>query len=156
MKKMISLLLALVLCFGLCACGTEPQQETTEPSTLENAPGTAKIDDCIIEITDCKAQINSMTNEMIAVVWVDFTNNSDQAKSLFFTAKIRAFQNGIEIKTPSTWWPSRHGIDKRDTDQVLPGYSLSTGYAFSLDDTSPVLIQICKGTTVVSEITFNI
>lgn len=37
MKKIISLLLALVLCFGLCACGTEPQPETTE-STLPTKP----------------------------------------------------------------------------------------------------------------------
>lgn len=153
MKRTLSLILALLLCLSLCACDVLSLLNNSK----EISPGVAEIDDCIVTITDCKAQINTQTGGIIAVVWVDFTNNSDQTKSLFFTAHIKAFQNGVEIKKPSTWWPSRHGIEQRDTDDVLPGYSLSTGYAFSLEDTSaPVLIQICDGSTVISEITYKL
>lgn len=149
MKKSIIglLIIAMVLC--LAGCGTAKPQEGS-------SPGTAHIDDCDIEITNCKAQISTYTGQMMAVVWVDFKNNSDTAKCLFFTARIKAFQNGKELSA-AAWIPEDHGITDKDTDNIQPGYSLSTGYAFALESTSdPVLIQICNGSTVISEKEYSI
>ena len=134
--------------FSLVACGGKGNKEGDKP-------GTATINDCYIEITDCVGQVSNM-GQYIALVKVDFTNNSDKSTSLFFTAQIKAFQNGVELSATS-WIPADHGITHDTSDQVLPGHSISTGYAFTLSSTTdPVLVQICDGSDVISEKEFNI
>lgn len=149
MKKVLAGILVLLMIFALVGCGSKSSKEGSRP-------GTAYIDDCYIEITDCKAQISTYSKQFIAVVWVDFENNSDSATSLFFTASIKAYQNGKELSN-AAWIPADHGVENDWSDNIQPGYSISTGYAFMLDDTSaPITIQICDGTDVVSEKDFNI
>lgn len=149
MKKVLSGILVLALLFALVGCGGNSSKEGS-------LPGTAYIDDCYIEITDCKAQISTYSKQFIAVVWVDFENNSDSATSLFFTASIKAYQNGKEL-SDAAWVPAHHGVESDWSDNIQPGYSISTGYAFVLDDTSaPVTVQICDGTDVISEKIFNV
>lgn len=150
MKKLFALLLAGVMMLSLVACGGKKSEEGDKP-------GTATIDDCYIEITDCKGQLSTLqAGQFIALVKVDFTNNSDKATSLFFTAQIKAFQNGVEL-SPTAWVPADHGITQDTSDQVLPGHSISTGYAFALSSTTdPVLVQIYDGSDMISEKEFNI
>ena len=149
MKKLLALLLCVVMVFSLTACGSKSKEG--------DKPGTATIDDCYIEITDCYGQLSTwQAGEFFALVKVDFTNNSDKSTSLFFTAQIKAFQNGVELSATS-WIPADHGITHDTSDQVLPGHSISTGYAFTLSSTTdPVLVQICDGSDVISEKEFNI
>lgn len=153
MKKLLIVLLSfsIVFCFAGCTT-TNTNSKNKEGSTS----GTAYIDDCYIEITDCKAQISTYSKQFIAVVWVDFENNSDSATSLFFTAKIKAYQNGKELST-AYWIPSDHGIENDFATNIQPGYSISTGYAFALDDTSaPITVQICDSFDIISEKVYNL
>ena len=148
MKKLLALLLSIVMVFSLVACGGKGNKEGDKP-------GTATINDCYIEITDCVGQVSNM-GQYIALVKVDFTNNSDSSTSLFFTADIKAFQNGVAL-SPAAWVPANHGITQDKSDHVLPGHSISTGYAFMLNSTTdPVLVQIYNGSNMISEKEFNI
>ena len=149
MKKVLSGILALVMVFALSGCGGNSSKEGSRP-------GTAYIDECYIEITDCKAQISTYSNQFIAVVWVDFENNSNSARNLLFTASITAYQNGKELSY-ADWVPAHHGAEDNLSDNIQPGYSISTGIAFVLDDTSaPVVVQICDDSDVISEKIFNL
>ena len=157
--KICSILLILAILFSLSACSSVPLSETPDvPADREGPqPGTAYINDCYIEITNCKAQISTASYNTILVVWIDFQNNSSDSKSLFFTAQIKAYQNGKALGGSMSWIPEDHGIIDDSSTSILPGYSISTGVAFPLDDTSsPVTIQICKGSTVISEKIFYI
>ena len=150
MKKLFALLLCVIMTLSLVACGGKKSEEG-------DMPGTAHINDCYIEITDCKGQLSTLqAGQFIALVKVKFTNNSDAATSLFFTASIKAFQNGVEL-SPAAWIPADHGITQNDSDNVQPGYSLFTGYAYVLKSTTdPVLVQIYDGSDMISEKEFNI
>ncbi len=165
MKKTLIWCLVVVLSFVMMGCSQTPTFDDEFSSTTSSTnksnnregskKGTAHINDCYIEIKDCKAQI-SIVGEFIAVVWIDFSNNSDAATSLFHTAQINAYQNGVQL-SPPVWAPADHGITNDDSDNVQPGYKISTGCAFDIKDSSaPITIQICKGSTVISEKTFNI
>lgn len=96
MKRTLSLILALLLCLSLCACDVLSLLNNSK----EISPGVAEIDDCIVTITDCKAQINTQTGGIIAVVWVDFTNNSDQTKSLFLPPILKHSKMVLRLKNP--------------------------------------------------------
>lgn len=65
MKKFLSGILVFAMVFVLVGCGGNSSKEGSRP-------GTAHINDCYIEITDCKAQISTYSKQLIAVVWVDF------------------------------------------------------------------------------------
>lgn len=150
MKKVLVMVMAFMLVFSATACFGGGAKEG-------EFPGSAYIDDCYVEITDCKAQISTTSYQTMAVVYVDFTNNSNEATSLFFTADIKVYQNGIELDSPISWVPADHGIQQDKADNIQPGYSLSTGYAFVLSDTSaPVTVQICSGSKVISEKEFYV
>ena len=152
MKKLFAFLMAVVMLLSLSACGGG-----TGGSKEGSVPGTAYIDDCYVEVTDCVGQLSTLyAGQFIALVKVKFTNNSDAATSLFFTASIKAFQNGVEL-SPAAWVPADHGITQKDSDNIQPGYSLSTGYAYVLKSTTdPVLVQIYDGLDLISEKEFSI
>lgn len=150
MKKLLAMLLIGAMLLSLTACGGAGSKEGS-------TPGTAYIDDCYVEITDCVGQLSTLyAGQFIALVKVDFTNNSDAATSLFFTATIKAFQNGVELSS-AAWVPADHGITQEASDNVQPGYSLSTGFAYVLNSTTdPVTVQIYDGFDLISEKEFNI
>lgn len=147
------LVAAMMLCISSCGISFEDTNSNTQ--SIITTDGKADIKNCHIEITDCKAQISAFS-QFIAVVYMDFYNGSDTATSLFFTASIKAYQNGIELSL-APWTPADHGIAADHTTTIQPGYSLSTGCAFIIADTSaPITIQICEGTKVISEKTFTL
>ena len=156
-KKLVVLILvmAMALCVSSCGIGFDNGGVSPDAPSVITTDGKADIDNCHIEITDCKAQISAFS-QFIAVVSMDFYNGSDAATSLFFTASIKAYQNGMELSL-AAWSPADHGIAHDYTTSIQPGYTLSTGCAFVIADTSaPITIQICDGTTVVSEKTFTL
>lgn len=138
MKKIVLLLLVAVMCLSLVACG---RKATT--------PGIAEIKDCKIEITDFK------NGGDYAIVYVDFTNNSDKSISLSYHAKIKMFQNGVELKT-AIFHSEDEGIEFDEDDAVQPGYTISMAFRCELKNNSPVVVQICDtSNNIISEKSFD-
>lgn len=160
MKKLLALLLAVVMVLSMTACAPQKIRDKVlgEENKEGDKPGTAHIDDCYIEITECVAPLTSKFygESSLILVKVDFTNNSDDSTSMFFTAKIKAFQNGTELTTVSTT-TVEDAIQVEDyTTDVLPGYTISTGYAFILKSTTdPVLVQICDDDDVITSMEYD-
>lgn len=153
MKKILSIFLCGVIMLTFAGC-----KEKKEANKEGSMPGTAYINDCYIEITHCSKQW-TRGEGAYAVVGVDFKNNSDKSASLSSTAQIKAFHNGKELEL--IWMPNGYGDADLYTDSILPGYAISTEYAFALDGdkyvyaedfrNGPILVQICYGNKVISE-----
>ena len=138
MKKILVLLLVVVICLSLVACGGK-----------KTTPGIAEIKDCKIEITDFK------NGGDYAIVYVDFTNNSDKSVSLSYHAKIKMFQNGVEMST-AIYHSKDEGIEFDELDTVQPGYTISMAFRCELKNDSPVVVQICDtSNNIISEKTFD-
>ena len=166
MKKYACLLLAILFLLCLAGCGAESSAlletgagKTTIPVATErkiDKTGNADLSDCHIELLSLEAQYSDLNDDMIGVLMVKFTNNSTETKSLFFTARIKAYQNGVELDG-AAWIPADHGVDSTSSTDVLPGYSVTVGDAFMLkNETDPVTIHITtRFGDVLSEMTFN-
>ncbi len=149
-EKILAVVLVFSMTLSLAGCFGGGNKEGS-------TPGTAYIDDCYIEITDCKAQISTISKTFIAVVFVDLTNNGNSSTNLFFTAKIKAYQDGVEL-SEAIWAPADHGINSTHTTDVYPGETLSTALAFNIDPdgSSEITIKICDDSNIISEKSFGI
>lgn len=83
---------------------------------------------------------NEYTNEPMLAVYLDYTNNSDEADAFMYNFKIEAYQNGISLDTTIM-----SGLDEATnaTKKIQPGATLLISDAYDISDTStPILIQV--------------
>ncbi len=148
MKKLLSIILVASLIISLCACGS-PSGNTSKAKEIK--PGVVQVNNCTIEITDCKVKLPPFTGIFEAHIYINFTNNSQNSWSLQDLVTIKAFQQGAAL-TQNTL----SNFTVMSSDEVLSGYTVKTGVTFFTNNVdSPILIQIIVGNQTVSEITFT-
>lgn len=141
MKKFLALLMALIMCLSICACGgnddsadtdnkepvTQKDDETEETKASEGTLG-----DYAIKFTGFSLSKDYEGKDVIIVSY-DFTNNSDEAEAAIWAVNIKAFQDGVELETAFVL--DNDDIDN-STKEIKSGVTLSCCSAFVLDNTS--------------------
>lgn len=165
MNRIATLCLSALMCISLCACGgsnTEESSSASESTAAENTatespmaeaeePGSITSANAKITITDYARGLYLSGGVPLSdclTVFCEYTNLSDYENSMFFSAEVQAFQNGIELDPPIGSFSMNIPDDvKSPSTNVLPGYSYTTYENFHLEDTtSPVTLRITAPT----------
>ena len=73
-------------------------------------------------------------------VYFDFTNEGEETESMWWMTNIRAFQDGVELKTA---WPEEDVVeDENYNTDVEPGESLRCAQCWAIRSESPVEIEV--------------
>ena len=136
MKRFVSVLLVLLLAFGMAACGsdddsTSGSNDGEKPASSEKSEpkDSGTLGDYDIKIKESKIVKDWEGKDSIAVKY-DFTNNSDEAVSFDVALHAQCFQNGVELST--TFRDS--GDSDTFTKEVKPGSTFKVEKVFQLSD----------------------
>ncbi len=147
MKKIVSLLLALVMALSLIACGGN---NTDTPDPVDKNPvanedpkdeSNGSLGDYAVKFTGYSLAKDYEGNDAIIVSY-DFTNNSAEATSSMTALIIRAYQDGIELSS-AILMDAPDGYDaESEMKNIKTGATLNCQTAFVLSSvTSPVEIE---------------
>lgn len=141
MKRFLALLMALIMCVSICACGANDDSADTdnkEPVTQngdsaeETKVSEGALGDYEIKFTGFSLSKDYEGKDVIIVSY-DFTNNSDEADAAIFALTIKAYQDGVELETAFVL--ENEDIDNA-TKEIKSGVTLNCCSAFVLDNTS--------------------
>lgn len=133
MKKLITLLLAMVMIFTVTACGsTETQKQLTN---------TAEYDNSILELEEANI-VTTDNGDKVVKVEATYTNKNAEPLYALSAFAVRAFQNDKELTDIS----DINGDEASLIQEVKDGQCVSVNYAFILDDDSEVEILIGEPT----------
>lgn len=133
MKKLITLLLAMVMIFTVTACGsTETQKQLTN---------TAEYDNSILELEEANV-VTTDNGDKVVKVEATYTNKNAEPLYALSAFTVRAFQNDKELTDIS----DINGDEASLIQEVKDGQCVSVNYAFILDDDSEVEILIGEPT----------
>lgn len=133
MKKLITLLLAMVMIFTGTACGsTETQKQLTN---------TAEYDNSILELEEANI-VTTDNGDKVVKVEATYTNKNAEPLYALSAFAVRAFQNDKELTDTS----DINGDEASLIQEVKDGQCVSVNYAFILDDDSEVEILIGEPT----------
>lgn len=133
MKKLITLLLAMVMIFTVTACGsTETQKQLTN---------TAEYDNSILELEEANV-VTTDNGDKVVKVEATYTNKNAEPLYALSAFAVRAFQNDKELTDIS----DINGDEASLIQEVKDGQCVSVNYAFILDDDSEVEILIGEPT----------
>jgi uncharacterized lipoprotein YehR (DUF1307 family) len=152
MKKILTLIFAAILVFGLVACGgseepsTKPQgTEAQEPATEEKKEESK--DDGVIDIVTKTCTMTYTKHEIskdwdgndCLIFYFNYTNNGEETSSAMVDTFVQCFQNGIECDTAIL----DEDIKEADnyTKDIKPGVTLEVAIAYVLEDMSEVEIE---------------
>ena len=162
MKKVLTILLALVLSFSLAGCVIEGQadnDQTQQPSksqektpagkTESQAPektpsveGVGDLGDYHVEIKGAALGEDYKGNPIIVIKYA-WTNNSDETKSPMWTMSEKAFQDGVQLDRPLV-------VDSDIYDsgasmkEVRPGTTIEVQCAFIMTSESIVEFEMTE------------
>lgn len=134
MKKLITLLFAVVILISIAACGSTEQ-------TKKELTNTAQYEDCILTLGDAEIVTND-NGEKIAKIEATFTNHSEEPYYALSLFAVRAFQHDKEITDVS----DINGADASLIQEVKNGASVNVSYQFKLEDESPVEVLVGEPT----------
>ena len=115
---------------------------TQQTNSEENIEGKGTIRDFGVEIKDYTITSNSR-DEKVLLVKIAFTNNDNEPKAFNYNLDCKAYQNGIELKTPFSSYDI-DGLDWEDkTKKIKPGVTYEFNMGYCLDnETSDVEVEI--------------
>lgn len=135
MKKIIALLIALVMVLGLTACGGGDDEK--EDSNVIELDGSTAV------YTGAEIAPDADGADSI-VVYFDYTNGADEAKSFFWSFFYTLKQGDTELETSVTWKDEASFETVNDSTfvDVEPGATHSVAISYNLiDRTTPVVIR---------------
>lgn len=169
MKKLLCIMCAALLLFSVVACGTstssdEPKKQDDTPAATDNtsddkleetpAPietnntedGKSSAEDGIYSNDDFEAKYIShnivkdyQDKDCIRLVY-EYTNKEEDSQSFMFATNVKAFQNGVELKTAITM-----GDDEEEDNslkEIKNGVTIEVARIFVLSDDSDVTVEI--------------
>ncbi len=156
-RKLLSLILALLLCFTLFACDTDKDddddededEDETEVTTLVDVSGvtgskvdvpvagadlvSGYVDDYFIAIVGAETVMDDDDKESIRIYY-DFTNESDESTSVSMALSTRLEQDGIENDTAYIYDDAVPESDNKYLD-IRPGCTIRVAEEFVLTTT---------------------
>lgn len=146
MKKWTALLLALMMCLSLCACGSggsssgSAEEEAFVPMHFELDGGILDYKSYEYVSQGFYAYGDGDAAKTICINF-DYTNKEDEAKSYMSDFWIRAYQNGVELEGPSSYNPDAAPESyNKAHNTILKDATLTFGQVFTLQDYSPVTV----------------
>lgn len=148
--KVITFILAIVILGAIGSTMGDNNTQQTSVTTSNNGNNTVQSNSVqnsqeLIEEGDIgnyhvKIVGNKVTKDYsgnpILLVTVNFTNNSDEAKSFLYNLDCKAYQNGVELTSPI----SSYGINEYNWEdkskEIKSGVSYEFNLAFELSDTT--------------------
>lgn len=120
---------------------------TPSNTSVKPAQSSTPADDGIIDIEYSGCTLKYLRHEFkknyadedCLVIYYQFTNNSDETKSYYFTFSDQAFQNGVELDKP--YYSLEDEKDNRSKD-IKPGASVEVYSLFEPDDKSNVELEV--------------
>lgn len=109
-----------------------------DPQTFADYELTGSSDNLTVTFTD--AETDTYEGVDFIRIYMDVTNNTDEAESAMWLTNLTAFQDGVELST-------REYIESNDTDDaywddIEPGETLHVSYTWNLRTGSPVEITV--------------
>ena len=138
-NKFLCLVFALLMVVSLAACGGESVEE--DPGVVIGK--VMEIEDCVAKITDVKLVKDVDDKDAIAMSF-DFTNNSDEAKSFYWTVYSKFTQKDTELEMALVYLDEENFIfmDDGTSEDVEPGETKNVTVTYGLvDAVSPVEIE---------------
>lgn len=138
-NKILCLIFALLMVVSLAACGGDSGNE--DPDIVVGK--VMEIEDCVAKITDVKLVKDVDDKDAIAMSF-DFTNNSDEAKSFYWTVYNIFTQNDTELEMTLVYLDEENFIfmDDGTSEDIEPGATKSVTITYGLIDTvTPVEIE---------------
>ena len=169
-KEIVCILIAGILCFSLCSCGagngaanksagsgsTNNEEsvnapEETEEHVAEEEPRTLlyELDNGSLEYKNYQYAGNGFFGNAdgdpskTIILEFEYTNKSDEGRNYTSDFWIEAYQNGQKLDDPGSYNPE--GVPqsfKAAIDPVGKGGSVLIGRAFTLQDYSPIQIEV--------------
>lgn len=131
MKKILTILSALVLTLCLVGCGSD-EKEITDLATYE---------DYTLKLENAEFDVDEEGRNVIKV-YATYTNNSSEPQYALSCFVLKAFQNNVEITDLS----DINGNESTLIEEVKDGASLSVSYVFELTDESDVEVLVSEPT----------
>lgn len=157
MKKILALLLSLVICFSLCACGKDDTKNTDNKTTTEAADSSeVESIDFTVEKGSIKylgiekANENLVDEENVYVLKFEYTNKQATPAQCQSTFYIQMFQNSVELNDSLSY--SSKGGDQYELvgnffTNAMNGGTVSFGKLVKVKDNSPITVIVKeKGT----------
>lgn len=153
MKKVLIGMFLVVLALCLCACGSQPAEESAEPATEEAEQAAEPAEDntapadapYTVELLEAQKLTNYDGQELF-VVFYNFTNNSEETISAAVALYIKAFQDGVQLDTgylDEDHVPEGKTYDA-DWKDLRPGTTLECYEEFVLTSTSDVEVEVTE------------
>lgn len=108
----------------------------TEGMEMEGYVG----EDAYVVIEDCEVVPGWDSGEEVIRVYFTFTNEYDEAASMWWAANYRAFQDGVELN--EDWAEQDVAEDENATLDIEPGESVYCSVCWELRSDSPVEIEV--------------
>ncbi|MCI7304072.1 MAG: DUF5067 domain-containing protein [Clostridiales Family XIII bacterium] len=163
MKKFLSIILVLLLCFGIFGCGENNKADPTDGTDTSVEPtekyyfqdDIAVLEDIKIEITDHKVinpgkKGNEYGEKPVLAFWYKVTNTSDKdidpisAWLAVFVAIQDNDPNSVNELNVGTL-PDEKYLDSQ-MEQIKEGGTVENAISYELDDTkTPVVLKATKG-----------
>ena len=159
MKKIITFILALVMIMSMVACGSTTNEDPitstqSETPVVENIPTTSEEPvetpsednpSYTAEIIGCSV-VDDYEGNPALVIFINWTNNSEDTCAYWITMATKAFQNGIGLDTTYLGYDSQYSdVTNATMTEVRPGTTIEVAEVFALQDTSaPVEIEISE------------
>ena len=123
---------------GLVLTDIDNDNAASTDTTAQTSEGEGQIGDYYVAITGAKL-VQDVDGQQALVVTLDWTNNSTETNSAFYTLFAQAFQNGIEVD--SDFFVDSDYAENLNRD-VDPGVTITVDVAFALADDSEVTVKL--------------
>lgn len=135
MKKLLTLLLALLMVFSLAACDIEDSSQGSDSvDSVQNTINTS-LGDYEVEIKSCRLA-EDYEGKPIAIITYGFTNNSENPSSFYISLEDEVFQNGIGLNKCYVADKSAKYDDSNMSKEIKKGSTLDVEVAYILNDTT--------------------
>ena len=148
LKKLISIILALMVLVVLASCSVEPEQPMETVQGADNVVTQLNNDnnlgDYMVEIKGCRMAEDYQGNPIVIVTY-SFTNNGDEAAAFYLSLEDEVYQDGIGLNKSYVVADSANYSSDNQSKSIKKGATLDVEVAYELNDTtSDVEVEVSE------------
>ena len=134
MKKLLTILLALVLVFSLAACGGDTASQGSDKAESSTVADNT-LGDYSVDIKSCRLA-EDYEGKPIVIITYGFTNNGESAAAFYTSVTAEAYQGGIGLNECYFAEDSAKYISDNQSKEIKTGATLDVEVAYVLNDTT--------------------
>ena len=141
LKKLISIILALMVLVVLASCSVESEQPMETVQGADNVVTQLNNDnnlgDYMVEIKGCRMAEDYQGNPIVIVTY-SFTNNGDEAAAFYLSLEDEVYQDGIGLNKSYVVADSANYSSDNQSKSIKKGATLDVEVAYELNDAAGV------------------